>query len=45
MRDLWRMALWGLSAAGALILAVYAGTTTESAATACMWHLPKSTKS
>ena len=27
MRDLWRMVLWGLSAAGALTLVVYAGTT------------------
>jgi hypothetical protein len=26
MRDLWRLALWGLSAAGALMLVVYAGT-------------------
>jgi hypothetical protein len=27
MRDLWRTALWGISAAGALALVVYAGTT------------------
>ena len=27
MRDLWRMALWGLSASAALTLVAYAGTT------------------
>ncbi len=29
LRDLWRSALWGLSAAGAVYVAVYAATTTE----------------